>query len=124
MFRRHHLGKRLWLGAIGLMTSRAQYCGIGKFWNYRRGVFGVARQWAMTGFATEAGMFTFGFDFSLLRMTCFAGLTAGEFDLSRANVVHSAGPEVSVFAELRWNHDPADCQECNDSQSQKYCDTD
>jgi hypothetical protein len=124
MFRRHHLGKRLWLGAIGLMTSRAQYCGIGKFWNHRSGVFGVPGKWAVTGFATEPGVLTFGFDFRLFRVTGLASLTAGEFNLSRANVVHSARPEVPVFAELRWDHHPTDCQERNDSQSQKYCDTD
>jgi hypothetical protein len=78
----------------------------------------------MTGFATDPGVLTFGFDFRLFGVTSFASLTAGELDGSRPNVVHSARPEGPVFAELRWNHQPADYQECSDSQRQKHCHTD
>jgi len=108
MFRGHHLWKAFWLGAIGLVTARAQDRRVGKFRNYGSRVLGVPRQGAMARFAPEPGVLAFGLDFGVIRVAGLAHFASGERDGPGTDVVHGRRPEMPVFTEVRRHDRSAD----------------
>ena len=78
----------------------------------------MIRQWTMTGFATDPGVFALGLDFGLIGMAGLANLSPREFDGPGTNVAHRRRPEMSVLTKILRNHQMANQQECSDSQDQ------
>ncbi len=79
----------------------------------------MARQSAVAGFATDAGMLAFGFHFSLIGVASFANLVSGELDRPGRHIVHRRRPEVSILSEIRGNDRSANQQEYGDPKGQQ-----
>jgi hypothetical protein len=73
----------------------------------------------VTGLASDIDVLALVLCLHLICMAWLAGFAAGEFDRSRPDVVHRAGPEVAVLAEVARDHGMADEQERNGPQGQQ-----
>jgi len=116
---RHDLRKPFRLALIGLVAAGAEDLGFGELRNDGGGVFGVFGLGTMAGLTADVGVFSFALDLGLVGVADLASLAAGELHGTRANIVHGAGPEVAVLAEVTGDDQMAYDQEGNDAQGEQ-----
>jgi len=118
---RDHLREVLGFCRVRLVATHAQHSGIRKLRRHRAGIFGVLRQRSVASLAGDIGVLAFAFRLCLVGVARLAGFVPGELDGPRPDIVHRAGPEVAILAEIaRYDGVPYHQERSGAEREQNY----